>query len=241
MIYLYFSKVREQMEEQLTTTVEEHDTATMDRRSRSRSQNAADGILEITKVTETIEELVTKHEAGLPISVATDEHIFNPRSGYVSTKDANKTVTLSEAITKKIVDPRSAKVIVDPSEPTTTMDISEAMNSNIMDSTGKLTDPVSGALLNYQEAVRKGLIVEVSVKQEPTKKKTITTEVTQLAVDAVTHPVTQRDVSLAVAIDDGVISTGAGMYINPQTGDAMQLDAAYTGDLIRGEVINVHR
>ena len=115
-------------------------------------------------MTETVEELVTKHEAGLPLSVAMDEGIFNPRSGYVSTKDANKTVTLSEAISRKIVDPRSAKVVVDAADTSNNLDISEALNSNIMDTTGKITDPVSGALLNYQEAIKKGLIIEVSVK-----------------------------------------------------------------------------
>ena len=239
-------EVREQVEEQLTRSQEEHLTSTTTTSVRERSlsqerleaQADGDDILEITKITETVSRLVPG-EHGLPMSIATDQSLFNARTGRFSNQDTGRTISLEEAIRDKLLDPRSAQY-TDPTTGTT-LDLQECIESGIMDVYGNLTDTHTGARICYHDAVKKGMVVDVAILEEPKMKQTVTTETTKLVVHDVEHPVTKMGLKLQRAIDQGVIDVTAGIYRNPKTKDAVRLNVAYEEGLIRGEVIDVFK
>jgi hypothetical protein len=213
-------------------------SVSQDRQTRSQEDLSLkfpdQNILEFTKIKEIT--TVDNGEQGMSVMEAISTGALDVQSGHVRDPRSGRPVPLKKALELRIIDPASAHVL-DPIS-NDAVDLQGAYDRNLLNESGHYFDPERGLSYTFHEAISKGVIVEVQVDKEPRTKIVIFKETTKVAVDTIIDPRSRRGISLEKALNDNVINTDSGLYVNPNTGECVPVSEAYERGLIKGQVID---
>ena len=200
------------------------------------TEQTESSILQFTKVNEYTSS-VEQTPQGLSLIDAISSGQLDPVTGRFVDPHSGQSLSLQQAIQKGLIDPNSIQYR-DPNS-NQIMNIQEAMSRNLVDDFGRCSDP-SNPIKRYaiREALNRGLLVESKVRSSPKSKRTLIKETTKLAVTKVTDPRTGKAISMFEAVEQGIVNTETGQFINPSTGESMSICTAYEQGLISGRVLD---
>ena len=194
-----------------------------------------DNILEFTTITETVS---VDEGKGVTLTDALKGNWLVPSTGVFVNPKTGERMPFKEAVFDLQIKPDSAQVM----DPVSRQPINllEALEHNIMDQKGRITNPQTNQILTLEKAILESVVKEVPHAIAPvTSTKTIIKEITTLAVSEVIKVPNQPSISLAEAVRQGVIDKSKGAYVNPRTRQPMEIGDAYRAGLIKGNVLDV--
>lgn len=157
------------------------------------------------------------------------------KAGYVIVEDLNASSPESDSILRETKS-YTLKTVIHPIS-RKHMSVADAIAEGIIHvKEGVYLNPATGKRIPIHEAIEKGLILATlaAVKTDVDEdiNKITTTKLATLAVSAVVDPCSGKIVTLAKAIEDGIIDQSKGIYINPRTGESMTISDAIDKRLV---------